>query len=572
MASPGQSRHERRLAQCVQELCVFVEKKTDVACELTHWAGANRDEASRLAGEFMVHYIETKSSNASLSQSVRLYRSAWRDAACIELPPDVLNKVARLEREKWTPCEMTRLNELSHKKSEQYEQLEAHWESLIAYMTKTTGAVFKEQCSSMPRVGLGTAISCELDYLGRKGEDELRITLVRARAFCSLVRATGMRSTTAIDIKLRDFTELDNDGVLLHRMENKSGSKRNVSKDVFVVIVPHVYPDLCPLVHLSELVHGMPIDECIFTQGFAKGPSLKTMVQRRFTAVLHAVAHAIGVPDMFKVKQLHAFRVLCTNAMMAHGASEAERNTHVGWTDSVQRAHYASKKHAALHAKTPYLLADRRGTDPELPHSMWLCLKDVPAEAGESYWSRARYLSATAGYMEGVEVDQAFKAQVQRQIALGNPEKEDTPSYMAKRVRELEAELAEVKATKRTRTTDAIDQLKEIVARLKDKCTASDFPAQCAAALPAMTGLLDNGGSERGSFALPQSTAEGKSLVRILVLAAVITRFGAGALDGVVEQGRSWLAWAGEARDHALVSQVSTKSWPAFKASSVASC
>jgi hypothetical protein len=60
-------------------------------------------------------------------------------------------------------------------------------------------------------------------------------------------------------------------------------------------------------------------------------------------------------------------------------------------------------------------------------------------------------------------------------------------------------------------------------------------------------------------------------LVRILVLAAVTTKHGPGALQPHGAPGRSWLAWAADAaRDQQpLVAAVSTKSWPAYKASLV---
>ena len=109
---------------------------------------------------------------------------------------------------------------------------------------------------------------------------------------------------------------------------------------------------------------------------------------------------------------------------------------------------------------------------------------------------------------------------------------------------------------------------------LKHRSCAPDFPEQCAAALNRVSALIEDA-SDRGSFGLAQSTAEGKALVRILVLAAVTTKHGPQALSAALQPhgapGRSWLAWAADAaRDqHPLVAAVSTKSWPAYKASLV---
>ncbi len=98
----------------------------------------------------------------------------------------------------------------------------------------------------------------------------------------------------------------------------------------------------------------------------------------------------------------------------------------------------------------------------------------------------------------------------------------------------------------------------------------SRLPEQCAAALERLSALIEDA-SDRGSFGLAQSTAEGKALVRILVLAAVTKKHGPQALPhgapGRFSRG-SWLAWVADAaRDqHPLVAAVSTKSWPAYKA------
>jgi hypothetical protein len=65
-----------------------------------------------------------------------------------------------------------------------------------------------------------------------------------------------------------------------------------------------------------------------------------------------------------------------------------------------------------------------------------------------------------------------------------------------------------------------VAELKEPVTELKHQLCAPDFRAQCTAALERLSALIEDT-SERGSFGLAQSTAQGKALVRILVLAAV---------------------------------------------------
>jgi hypothetical protein len=68
------------------------------------------------------------------------------------------------------------------------------------------------------------------------------------------------------------------------------------------------------------------------------------------------------------------------------GASEAERECHIGWQSTVQSRHYASLKHTATNARTGHLLAGRSGRD-DSPHPMWQCLAQA---MGDGYWQRVR--------------------------------------------------------------------------------------------------------------------------------------------------------------------------------------
>jgi hypothetical protein len=147
----------------------------------------------------------------------------------------------------------------------------------------------------------------------------------------------------------------------------------------------------------------------------------------------------------------------------------------------------------------------------------------------------------------------------------------ERPTRLLKRLKQLEQENATLRQKKRIRPEDAAAELRVLVTELKHQSCAPDFPAQCAAALERLSVLIEDA-SDRGSFGLAQSTAEGKALVRILVLAAVAKKHGPEALQphgGA--PGRSWLAWAVDAaRDqHPLVAAGSTKSWPAYNVSLV---
>ena len=91
-------------------------------------------------------------------------------------------------------------------------------------MGTTTGEQFAIDCRAVQQPTL--SIACELAYLSRKPVGELKQTLLRTRAFVSLLRCTGMRSITAVTLRLDQFTEagIEIGALLLKRMERKCGS------------------------------------------------------------------------------------------------------------------------------------------------------------------------------------------------------------------------------------------------------------------------------------------------------------------------------------------------------------
>jgi hypothetical protein len=579
------TRYERTLRNCARELSEFARGAEASAGAVfdedsfREWAGSNRAEATKKAGMFVARLLVSKAANQSVGYSARLYVAAWKSYG-VSVDAEVLEELSRLTREKWRPARVSRLSALSARKSDQFDLLEQHWRALVDYLGCRSGAQFAQDCRAAAQQPLATSSLTELAWLARKPEAELEAALLRTRAFISLLRATGMRSITAVSLRLEQFTEVGNSGVLLvKRMERKCGSARNTEKPVFVCLAPHADPALCVLVHISA---ALPRDQVVdpsayelFGQGFAKKPhqdyvSFATMVQRRFIAILHCAALAIGAPGLFGAKKLHAIRVQCSNALGGAGASEAEREAHIGWQSTVQSRHYSSLRHTAMNARTPHLLAGRAGRD-DPPHAMWLCFGQA---TGETYWERVRCLAAAAGYVAGAdELDPLFHNVVMERVAAGNPEREDSPWYLLRRVKQLERENAALQVQvlqvkKRRRPEDAAAELKELVIDLKQAACSPDFPAQCAAALDRISALVEDA-SDRGSFGLAQSTAEGKVLVRILVLAALTNKHGPGALQPHSAPGRSWLAWAADAA-HPLVAAISTKTWPAYKASASA--
>ena len=84
---------------------------------------------------------------------------------------------------------------------------------------------------------------------------------------------------------------------------------------------------------------------------------------------------------------------------------------------------------------------------------MWQCLAQAPRDG---YWQRVRALAAAAGYVSGVnDLDPQFQKLVAERVAAGNPEREDSPTYLLKRLKQLEHENATLRQKKRSRPEDA---------------------------------------------------------------------------------------------------------------------
>ena len=86
---------------------------------------------------------------------------------------------------------------------------------------------------------------------------------------------------------------------------------------------------------------------------------------------------------------------------------------------------------------------------------MWQCLAQA---MGDGYWQRVRCLAAAAGCVEAP--DPQFQKLVTERIAAGNPEREDSPTYLLKRLKQLEQENAALRQKKRR---DAAAELKDLV-------------------------------------------------------------------------------------------------------------
>ena len=115
---------------------------------------------------------------------------------------------------------------------------------------------------------------------------------------------------------------------------------------------------------------------------------------------------------------------------------------------------------------------------------------------------------------------------------------------------------------------EPVQALRELVLSLKANRNSDEFPRQCAQALPQLSKLIDAGCSPLRTFALPQASADGKDLVRILYLAELSKRCATNPDKGTA---RSWFGFINkEKKQHSVLKEMNMGSWTAYRASSSA--
>jgi hypothetical protein len=206
-ATASPTRYERTLANCARDLSDFAGCTKPGAfwdeSSFREWAHEHRSEATKQAGRFVARLLRDKAANQSVGYTARLHVAAWK-AYGVSVEQPVLDELSRLTRERWRPATLSRLSALGAWKSDQFDLLEAHWSAMVAYLGSTSGEQFADDCRAA-QPSQPTSIACELAYLSRKPVAE--VALLRTRAFVSLLRCTGMRSITAVTLRLEQFTE-----------------------------------------------------------------------------------------------------------------------------------------------------------------------------------------------------------------------------------------------------------------------------------------------------------------------------------------------------------------------------
>jgi len=270
--------------------------------------------------------------------------------------------------------------------------------------------------------------------------------------------------------------------------------------------------------------------------------------------VLHAVAIACGLPDgLSGPKKLHLFRVMSENVLATRGAAPAAREEFIGWSNSVQSSNYSVMKLRAKQSQCPYLLAGRTGRE-DRPHAMWELLGDAQ---GDTYWERVLYLAVAAGVVadSSLTIDQHFQARMDHVCSTPGSLQRSLPGSLQRSLPQRD------EPRKRRTCVDAVEELVDLVRETGRHRKRSDFPSICLRVLSRLAELIEEGGTDARTFALPQSSAAGKELMKILYLAGLADR-----VDTPTKSGRSWYGLVNEhKRNHPVLKSIDMRSWTSYR-------
>lgn len=594
-----QSRHERRLFRCMQDLQDFIDAKEgrkdvwDVLEDSDVQIVAANNKTADYTDEFLMKYIEAHKDNKSIGHMVKLYVLAWKEAG-IDLSRETRIKLDKLEATQWKPARVTRINQQMHRKSSQYEQMKVKWPEMLQYLSTVQPSEFRalmHDITTLKRSQYAANVAGylfqEMAVLANKSDKDLKLILLNTRAYCSMLVYTGMRPITGCELTWSDLS-IEKDGILVKRFERKCGSTRNVKKVVYCHIVPNAAPRLCTLLHLAECAHFLPQpNDRVFAFGFTQksnqsDENFSALLKRRFTAVLHAIAIGCGCPNLFSERKLHSFRFYCSNWLSEQGASPAEIEQHIGWSTSIRSKFYMSFKQNALNARTSYLAANRTSKS-ELVHPMWELVLSENASTTLSFLDKVYKVACATGILVDDQgaVSSNDREEIRRKLdAIINQRKQSLDvKVLLKRIRDLESENLELKlkvprivetqphhSEAKPAEANADEQLVAIVQGLKEFVADPEFPIKCHQQLGRMVKII-NANSRRDNFVLKQQDNCGKDLVKMLILGGLVHRFGFERFkhDKV---NQSWLNWVDKSKDHhPLIATISTKKWTLYKQS-----
>mmetsp|Transcript_2885 Transcript_2885/g.6104 ORF Transcript_2885/g.6104 Transcript_2885/m.6104 type:complete len:590 (-) Transcript_2885:874-2643(-) len=553
----NQSPYERKLLACLRQFGSVLLGVTPEDLELEMLVNhilVNSEDATQRANEFVIDYVEKNEEKVSLYQQITLFKVAFRHVG-IELTQDVLNAINQLESLVWQPKRIVRTHVLTKEKNANYEGLNSRWPLLIKHLTACLDdmALFR---NDIQMVGTGEhniskSNKVELARLLNKTNNYLRRFLLAVRAFLSLLRSTGMRCIEAWTLKRSDFEELENGEVLLKRSSSKCGSKRNISKRIYCKIVPNSDKKLCTLIHLAEYVRHVPDENSyLFLHGFIQynphTTSYRAVAFTKYVSVFEMICNKVGIN--LGNRKVHLIRTLTTNILGEQGVASSEIQKFIGWSTSIMDVHYCNDKAISINSKLcPYILASRKH-DGTPPHAIWKSFGGFNGGYFEKVWGMVqRYQTCSA---IGVGTSTSSK------LVVENAKK--------RKVQLLDIDIVsddETNVTATTSTSKFESQLLSVLYELKSHSTNESFPEMCFIKVSdEIARLIEESNKRSGSnnFVLMQVTANGKLLIKVLLLAAV---YNSGINTGTRKAKSSWFTWLGKNKP----SCVSTSSWSKYK-------
>jgi hypothetical protein len=553
---------------------------------------ANQGRCTEIADAFINDYIKEKHGKiTSISAQVRERRRA------LELigvrVSDVLDRQIRiLETEVWKRTHTKQVNDTAAKKQEQRETFAPLFDKIGPLVDNLIAPEFFamiRHIAEQPPPSFPCYLVDEMRMITSKNKTSFERTgmVLKAAAYHYLASSTGIRGGHLCLATLDDFKlEPGEEGFFLSYQNRKNGMRLDVVRHCVTRVVPHTDPVQCAIVRLALFIAfltrttGFVLNPFLYTRecqntdlkvaDAAKKRSAALRGHKQITAMLEAFVIRLGVAQGMGKKKLHIYRDLCNNKLIEAGVSESDRESHIGWQDRVSRSTYSNRVAVAKNLETPFKLAGR--ADKNQPaHRMWDLLDDVPASLLPRnlshpflvYMCKVHVLALANGF-GGQHYRQYFKGlldhpdfigfsqQVRAYCTMRGVKTSDARESLKRRIAFLEKELA-LEKRKRTRLDPVAEEktvteihdkteLIEETERINQHAASLDFPQFCADQLVPLLCLVTKY-SVNHNFGLLQSSATGKKLRAILILAAAWIRTGGGVARFKTNRAQNWVTW-----------------------------
>jgi len=584
--------HSKRILRNVKALSSYIAKKEKIDEKklwgnFEDWVKDNRTKCGGYVTTHLCEYIQEKEGCRSIRNLVGRKVLAF-ERWDIPLNSNLLERIDKYKR-KWEGDVAENKEDNKKKKSDQYQELKDHWDDMIKYTMETDVATLRDHMNSVIRQenNVPTCSKNQLKRMINLSDSDIRVNILKLRAFLLVGKATGLRWISFQRMKVSDWT-FNNGGFVIKYLKKKQGNKKRVkSTTEYVYVVPHKDPNFCPVIAFSQFVSKTPEVECPFNFGYTIDESNDTNhgARLRTMALMELVACSTGM-DGVGFKKLHAMRAYCTNTLAGKGVKRADRWDHLGWAlgSNVEGDHYLDKSVAAANSTTPYVVADREKDVPTDIPAFWDMLETVPLQT--DIFTKIAYLAVCAGikpiaYDLLVNVDFAFsvRAHMERSLAAVLKTYDELLQENQALLDKLKSSEGQVQTYKgrmskygltidvsgtSTEDTPTV-QLTKIVEELKENAKNDNFPAMCVNAFDEkIKSIIDEHGKNDG-FLLAQNTGCGKTLILILVIVAAAKK-NMIMLRDVRPKGQSWLAFCRTSKnDIPLFKSVDTKKWTTYK-------